>query len=191
MSERIYPADLDPLDSGRRGHKARYYLALGLVRRGDRVLDAACGCGYGTEMLATRARRVDGLDCDVHTIEYAKKRHLGDDQFTIQYFQQDLDTWEPTPGVYELVVSFETVEHLKGSPETFIEKLKSASNRTIVFSAPIVPTKQTNHHHLHDLTEQQILSAFQAGGEWVCYEAFHHRVYGVYIFVRKDKAHLL
>jgi 2-polyprenyl-3-methyl-5-hydroxy-6-metoxy-1,4-benzoquinol methylase len=189
MSERVYPKELDPLDSGRRGHKARYYMAKGYIQPGDTVLDVACGAGYGTEILAqVSGAATTGLDVSEAVIQYAKENHSGTGA---NFSVADLDEWVPEPGQADVVVSFETVEHLKGEPAVFIEKLKAASKRVILFSAPIVPSKHINHHHLHDLTEQQILDAFQSGGEWVCYEAFHHRVYGVYIFTLNDKAHLL
>ena len=55
--ERIYPKDLNPLNPDDQAslqiHMQRYEFAA-LHLSGQRVLDMACGCGYGTALLAER-----------------------------------------------------------------------------------------------------------------------------------------
>ena len=51
-------------------HLHRYHLAARLAA-GREVLDAACGAGYGSAILAAQAVRVTGLDLSAETVAYA------------------------------------------------------------------------------------------------------------------------
>ena len=55
-------------------HKERYYTATRFVEN-KVVLDAACGEGYGSCMLAQKAKSVIGVDLDAETVERAKKKY--------------------------------------------------------------------------------------------------------------------
>ena len=52
-------------------HRQRYEFAAALCS-GQRVLDLCCGSGYGSAILAARAREVVGVDNDAATIETAR-----------------------------------------------------------------------------------------------------------------------
>jgi 2-polyprenyl-3-methyl-5-hydroxy-6-metoxy-1,4-benzoquinol methylase len=86
-----------------REHYERYAWAAKRVH-GD-VLDVACGTGYGTAMLARRAR-VSGVDRDEQSVETAQSRVAG-------AFLAAVVPPIPFPdGAFDFVVSFETVEHI-------------------------------------------------------------------------------
>src|SRR5690242_18625506 len=89
-------------------HVARYMLARNWVADG-RVLDAGCGSGYGSALLAETAKEVIGVDLSAEALAYAgahyKAPHLS--------FQQG-DCGKLPLGEAELdwVVAFEVIEHL-------------------------------------------------------------------------------
>jgi protein-L-isoaspartate O-methyltransferase len=56
-------------------HRTRY-LACAPHCEGKRVLDAACGSGYGTAILAQEASQVVGIDLDQEAVDYALDNHL-------------------------------------------------------------------------------------------------------------------
>jgi len=91
-------------------HVARYTFALKYLKSTDCVLDAACGCGYGSNILAQRAKCVLGVDYSQDAIDYANKYWARDN---IKFLKYDLsnDIYNDL-GKFDLVVSFETVEHL-------------------------------------------------------------------------------
>jgi SAM-dependent methyltransferase len=98
-------------------HLARYEFALGLIGRGEFVLDAACGSGYGSQMLAGRARHVVGLDLSESALSYAAKEHQA---LRLSYVRADLARGLPLLSeTVDVVVSFETIEHL-GRPERLV-----------------------------------------------------------------------
>ena len=188
MSERIYPDDMNPANEMSLGHKFRYMLARGFLDAGYKVLDAACGCGYGSYILAQLPGvEVHGLDYDQGAIDYAEAHYLRSvsSHGSASTFEvADLDAWEP--GSVDAVVSFETIEHLVQEPKVFADKLKKAASKLIIVSAPIVPTVGVNHYHKHDLTDEQMVGLFQ-DENWMLYEKIKQRVYGVYVFVKRDR----
>jgi SAM-dependent methyltransferase len=85
-------------------HLGRYEWAAPQVA--GRVLDVACGTGYGTAMLARRSD-VSGLDADPGAVELARRRVP---HGTFQRGELPPIPWSPAS--FDAVVSFETIEHI-------------------------------------------------------------------------------
>ncbi|HQZ37887.1 MAG TPA: class I SAM-dependent methyltransferase [Vicinamibacterales bacterium] len=145
-------------EAGRRAdaHVARYMWARRFVRPGDRVLDAACGLGYGSRLLVdgTLADSVLGLDVDQSAITYAAE-HYGAASTRLSYAVRDLSNLADLPDAsFDVIVSFETVEHLE-DPERFLagcRRLLTPGGR-FVCSVPNEWLDERgvdpNPHHLH------------------------------------------
>lgn len=102
-------------------HVARYNWATQFIRPGDRVLDAACGLGYGSAILAdaTLADSVVGVDIDEDAVRYATD-HYARDRRRLNFETRDLSTvsdWSRAS--FDVIVSFETLEHLT-APAKFL-----------------------------------------------------------------------
>jgi O-antigen biosynthesis protein len=100
-------------------HVARYAFAAKYVR-GLRVLDLACGSGYGTDMLKRAgAAEVVGVDLDPESVQYARDRYETDG---LSFLEGDAcdppDCLNSHP--FDLIVSFETIEHLD-RPSQFLD----------------------------------------------------------------------
>jgi len=114
-------------------HLHRYAVACGLAKR-KRVLDIACGEGYGANLLAQTASKVTGVDLDAATIEHAKAKYRRRNL----HFVQGSCTEIPCPDhSIDLVVSFETIEHLRDH-DTFLSEIKRvlAPGGILVISSP-------------------------------------------------------
>lgn len=96
----------------RKFHIARYQFARKYVKKLV-VADIACGAGYGAAILAKRggASRVIGVDIDPDTIKYAREIHAGK---RIRHLCTSGDTLGLPDASVDLVVSFETIEHVPG-----------------------------------------------------------------------------
>jgi 2-polyprenyl-3-methyl-5-hydroxy-6-metoxy-1,4-benzoquinol methylase len=112
--ERIVPDDTEPGIVAI--HLKRYEFARPLCAERD-VLDAACGVGYGTAYLAGEASRVVGVDVDADAIAYARRRYA---RPNVEFVQQDLAELDLPDDSFDVVVSFETIEHL-ARPDAFLE----------------------------------------------------------------------
>jgi SAM-dependent methyltransferase len=99
-------------------HRARYWFARRYAS-GKNVLDAACGAGYGSALLAETAQSVIGVDIAHDAVEYAR-RHFQSPR--IQYAQADCLALPFRSGGFELIVAFEIIEHLE-NPEAFLAEL--------------------------------------------------------------------
>jgi SAM-dependent methyltransferase len=91
-------------------HWHRYAFALSLAS-GKRVLDAACGEGFGAALLAEKANAVLALDIDAVSIEHAKTRY--GTQANLQFMQADVTQLDAlSANSFDVIVSFETLEHV-------------------------------------------------------------------------------
>lgn len=89
-------------------HWERYTFALDKIV-GDKILDIACGPGYGTAFLAKELnKKVIGLDIDLPTINEAIKNYGEHADF----IHVSGYTWPIPSNSVDTIISFETFEHL-------------------------------------------------------------------------------
>lgn len=104
--ERVIPGQVDT-DLWNE-HMARYHFARRLSRN-RRVLDLACGAGYGAAALTGSAQHVTGLDISPEAVAYAREHYTFDN---LKFLEGD-STKVPLPdGSFDLITAFELIEHL-------------------------------------------------------------------------------
>lgn len=164
--ERIYPlkmddrlaADLATLEL----HMQRYEFASDALT-GSRVLDMACGCGYGSALLAERHpdKQITGIDIDPEAIAYAQANYQ---RPNLRYQCANAETFADSSG-FDSIVSLETIEHLP-DPLRLAENLVRllAQGGRIIASVPTTPTLDGNPHHLHDFSPASFARLFSRHG---------------------------
>ena len=149
-------------ETGRRSdaHLARYMLARRYVpQAGGLVLDTACGLGYGSAILASGAptARIVGMDASAFAIDYARA-NFSPQLLNLEFCEGDVcQLGNFADGSVDLVVSFETVEHLR-EPEVFLAEVKRVLKPGGVFigSVPNLWVDETGrdpnpcHFHIFD-----------------------------------------
>jgi SAM-dependent methyltransferase len=139
-------------------HLARYQLAARLAR-GRRVLDVACGEGYGTAMLAAAgALSVVGIDLDPETAAHARRRHGVDARVG------DAADLPFSAGQIDVIVSFETIEHV-ADPEAVIEEFARVLGDAgvLIMSTPNAREyKVDNPFHVREFTPEEFYDALRA-----------------------------
>jgi SAM-dependent methyltransferase len=141
-------------------HLARYRWAGALVE-GKRVLDAGCGTGYGSELLAREgAGEVVGVDVDADVIDAASRSDSHDATFAVA----DLRELPADLGEFDVVVCFEVLEHI-GEPEVALDSLASVlrPGGLLVVSSPnrdVYPPG--NPFHEHEFTPEELAEALSA-----------------------------
>ncbi|HMM57439.1 MAG: class I SAM-dependent methyltransferase [Xanthomonadales bacterium PRO7] len=142
-------------------HFARYAFALGLAR-GKRVLDAACGEGYGSAMLAGSAASVLGVDIAEDAIAHARSRY--GTQANLRFDRGDCTALDVAPGSFDLVVSFETLEHVAAQQQLIAGFARAlADDGVLVVSSPDKRTYSDisgfrNEFHVRELYRDELLA---------------------------------
>lgn len=127
-------ANNEMFDATRRAfHIERYRFARSYCE-GKRVLDGACGTGYGSAILGEVAGDVQGIDLGGDAISYATKTYANDNvQFSKSYVELtpfDADS-------FDVVVSFETIEHTLSPRAALLEFVRLLrSDGTAILSIP-------------------------------------------------------
>jgi SAM-dependent methyltransferase len=98
-----------------RRHLAVYeWIAARVI--GSRVLDMACGEGYGSEVLSRSAASVTGVEANPEAHEHAKRRYR---RQNLTFERGLVETFGQT-GAYDAVVFLQTIEHVQ-DPHAVLE----------------------------------------------------------------------
>lgn len=153
----------------RRDHVARYEFVAKQLAPKSRVLDLACGIGYGSQMLAKAGHRVIGVDVSAEAIAYAEEYYSHPNVTFECRAAEDLNADEL--GTFDAVVSFETIEHL--AEPAWVLSHWSHYARTLYASVPneeVFPhAGRVKFHHRH-YTRAQFSDLLSSNGwkpaEW-------------------------
>jgi SAM-dependent methyltransferase len=145
-------------------HWHRYAWALPLAA-GRRVLDAACGEGDGSALLARSAASVVGLDVDPAAVGHARRRYAG--QPGLEFRLGSVTAIEAPDAAFDLVVSFETIEHLTGQAAMLDEfRRVLAPDGVLLLSSPDrvaynAQAAEPNPFHVRELDRDELLALLQ------------------------------
>ena len=141
----------------------RYTQALKYIKAGDICLDAASGSGYGTAMMADKAREVVGLEIDDEAIAYARKRYkLNNITFKKADLTRNLDLQD---NYFDVVVSIETLEHITGHDILLREFCRVLKPGGILIASTVEHHVYYdlggihNKHHIGEMTKKELLEA--------------------------------
>ncbi len=157
--ERFIPHQADPLLALEHYHR---YCFASCFAQGKRILDMACGEGYGSAFLSKCANTVVGIDSDQATVDYARKKYS-----LIPNLTFEIGRCEDGPADqdgFDIVVGFELLEHLEpGDQVRFLENVQRVMKEDGLFilSSPekneYAATYQArNVFHKHELTLSEL-----------------------------------
>lgn len=115
-------------------HYVRYIFASQFVKNKS-VLDIACGSGFGTHYLSLKgANSVVGVDISDETIKYARRKYS---ERKVKYVVGNCEDIPLPNNSVDIVVSFETVEHVEGYKK-FLSEIKRVSKpgALLILSTP-------------------------------------------------------
>lgn len=158
LNERIIFGNLDMYQ---KSHFKRYEFALKNVDKEDVCGDFACGTGYGTIMLADKARKVTGIDLNKDVISEISQRY---NKVTNAIFINLNLLLIDYKNEFDKIVSFETLEHFE---EENIIKLMSLFYNALkpggklLFSTPYMQiesekARKMGFHLTFDIDEAKI-----------------------------------
>lgn len=167
--ERFIPGQTDP--ELQMEHFNRYQFARQFVEN-KRVLDAACGAGYGTDMLARDAAFVAGIDISEESIAYAKEQYNGK---RAQFQVASVDNLPFEENSFDVVVSFETLEHVDGrTQQGFLREISRVltEDGILIMSTPnhsVYSRRGINEFHVKELDYLEFKDMLEAQYRYVCF----------------------
>ncbi|WP_414622718.1 class I SAM-dependent methyltransferase [Calothrix sp. CCY 0018] len=164
-------------------HLHRYALCLEFVK-GKRVLDIACGEGYGAALLTKVAQSVVGVDISEEAIEYATKQY-----YTYENLKFLIGSCESVPladNSIDVVTSFETIEH-HDKHEEMMQEIKRVlkPDGVLIISSPNRLTysdepNYSNPFHVKELYYDEFLNLLN---RYFKYTEFNGQRLGIGSFV--------
>lgn len=134
-------------------HLKRYEFAA--KRVSGYVLDAACGVGYGANVLAEKSDAVRAIDISSEAIGFAKT-YYGHNK--VIYESISIHDFLIRSIKFNWIVSFETIEHIDDA-ETALKLMSGVSNN-LILSVPnqnVLPfSKKTHPFHVRHYTPEQL-----------------------------------
>jgi SAM-dependent methyltransferase len=139
---------------------------------GLHVVDMACGEGYGTDVLASRAAQVTGVDANPEAYEHARAKYT---RPGVRFVRDLVETYsEPC----DAVVFLQTVEHVE-DPAPVLAHFRDMA-RTVYVSTPNVRTlapagaeKSGNPWHVREYTAEEFRAL--CGDDAELWGVFHAR----------------
>ena len=128
---------------------------------GRRVLDAACGEGYGSALLAQTAQEVIGVDLSTEAVAHARQRYA--QTGNLRFIESDATRLGLPDASVDLVVSFETLEHLEAQ-EALLDGFARvlADDGLLLISSPDKATYSDasgfrNEFHVRELYREELM----------------------------------
>lgn len=142
-------------------HFHRYFFAARHCA-GKRVLDIACGSGYGTDILGENAESVLGVDIDGETIRKCRETYRND---RLRFVQGSVEKIPAEDAAFDVVVSFETIEHVDEQlQKQFLREIRRVlrPGGLLIISSPSRDDRTNNRFHIHELREEEFLELLRA-----------------------------
>ena len=155
--ERIYISTSGLEDLERDILNRRHIERYAMVRQWcyGNVLDFACGCGYGTNLVSKNpdVEKIYGVDIDKSAIEWAIENFSNEKS---EFICQDINDFN---NKIDVLVCLETIEHIK---EQFIipDLAERLEIKRLFISFPSKKTTHYNKFHFYDYNTQQICDMF-------------------------------
>lgn len=141
-------------------HLHRYAFARDLTT-GQDVLDIACGEGYGSAMISENAKSVTGVDIAADAIAYARQTYVREN---LTFLEGSATKIPVADASVDVVVSFETIEHLEDH-EAMLAEIKRVlrPGGILVISSPNKKiysdeTGYSNPYHVKELYTEEFLA---------------------------------
>ncbi len=171
------------------------YEWIGARVLGQRVVDMACGEGYGSEVLSRGAASVVGVDANPEAHEHARLRYVR------QNLRFERDLVETFSEPCDAVVFLQTIEHVK-NPGEILEHFKAmlapggtayVTTPNVLTLAPAGAERSDNPWHVHEYRAREFRELCAAHFPRVELLGLHHarklRVHELALKLGWDAAH--
>ena len=136
-------------------HLHRYSI-IGPNLKEKYILDAGCGSGYGSNILADYCHKVIGIDISSETIEWCNNKYGNKEN--LEFLQGSLEKLPFDDNVFDCVINLEVIEHVNEDiQEAFLKEARRVlkSDGFLIISTPNkrIYTDESNYknpYHVHE-----------------------------------------
>jgi ubiquinone/menaquinone biosynthesis C-methylase UbiE len=147
-------------------HISRYKFASNFIGSNDKVLDCACGSGYGSAIMSRNGSQVIGVDVNHEAIKFANRHYSGT---SVEFMLGDIGKLEFSEASFDVIVSIETLEHLPNAIcRNYLRSVDSWLKKGGVFiaSSPMLRYRDgkpyiTNPYHINEMPRTALLDMFE------------------------------
>ncbi|MFC2188310.1 class I SAM-dependent methyltransferase [Fulvivirgaceae bacterium LMO-SS25] len=170
-------------------HLHRYSFCIDLVR-GKKVLDIASGSGYGSNILSEFAESVVGIDIDQDSIYEASRKYV---KPNLKFIQGSVIEIPISDNEFDVVISFETIEHLVEHEQMLTELTRVLKPEGIlIISSPdkfnySVKPNSINIHHRKELFEAEFKNLINS---FFSFTKFYFQNIGYLSFIKGEDENL-
>ncbi|MCB0715754.1 MAG: class I SAM-dependent methyltransferase [Chitinophagaceae bacterium] len=138
-------------------HLHRYAMVAAFCK-GKRILDIACGEGFGSHLIAEKAAQVWGIDIHEPTIQNANKKYK---KPNLHFLTGDITSIPLDKLQFDIILCFETIEHIEQHEQAIREcKRVLTAEGVLIISTPdkLHYSQQTNYKnpfHKKELSNQE------------------------------------
>lgn len=178
--ERMIPGEAS--EESEYEHLARYIFALPVIK-GLRTLDAGCGDGYGSALLAESASEVVGIDISSAAIERASKKYKIPN---LSFKVMDVRVISFDSSSFDAVVGYEVFEHIH-TPQNMVEGARRVLTDTgiLIVSTPngaLIKSGLPNPYHVREYRLDEFNSILT---EYFPEAKFEYERYGLFNLRRR------
>lgn len=123
-----------------------------------RILDCACGRGYGSFCLAVGARKVDGVDISAEDVAYCRGRYKREN---LEFEVMDATALRFADRTFDAVVSQDTIEHVRDDAKFLseISRVLKDDGVFVVFTphSQVHNIKPDNIYHIREYSADSFL----------------------------------
>lgn len=133
--ERFIPG-IEDIDSEIQIEHLQRYQSVTCLIKNKIVLDAACGEGYGSDILSKTAQQVYGVDIDEQSIKHAKETY---GKSNLDFLVGSIEKLPFEDEFFDVVISFETIEHVSEDLQNkFLKEIKRVLKKDglLIISTP-------------------------------------------------------
>ncbi|WP_242441383.1 class I SAM-dependent methyltransferase [Stenotrophomonas maltophilia] len=169
-------------------HLHRYHFASRFCQ-GKRVLDVACGEGYGSRILSNAASSVVGVDISAEAVAHAQGKYACG---SLEFVEASAASLPFPDDSFDVVVSFETIEHHDQHEEMLSEiRRVLRPGGLLVLSSPnkqyySIEPGYSNPYHVKELFREELLAL--AGRHFSAVQIYSQRVVHGSLLIAEGKA---
>lgn len=151
-------------------HLNRYLFLKKFIKKNDKVIDIACGTGYGTKIISELTKDIIGVDISEEAISYARSSYRSIEK---NFIVGDASNYTHNHK-FDIVASFETIEHIKNYKEVIKNYNRllinegllfvSSPNRSIKSPNDKLSDKPRNKFHTQEFTISELSNFLKDSG---------------------------